>query len=169
MLGDWAKQYAKKPAEEVSVPLYVAILLTTYTLVLTRCTHRFLGIYSALLVAATLADLAARTMHMVGSLQACTIIHKQLIEAVLGTTLRYAQVLRPHRPCRLTGHVADGLRRRPHRASSLAALKTSATVSHSHFSVVSGCASRLTYDQSTIRWSKVSSRSCSGRHSWSCD
>ncbi|KAI0686602.1 P-loop containing nucleoside triphosphate hydrolase protein [Earliella scabrosa] len=72
LLGDWAKQYAKKPAEEVSVPF-------------------FLVVYSALLLAATFLELAARYLYMSGSLRACKVIHKKLMGAILGTTLRWLE------------------------------------------------------------------------------
>ncbi|KAI0752922.1 P-loop containing nucleoside triphosphate hydrolase protein [Daedaleopsis nitida] len=72
LLGDWAKQYGKEPSSKVSVPL-------------------FLGIYSALLLGATVSDFAARSMHMTGSLRACAVIHKKLMESVLGTTLRWLE------------------------------------------------------------------------------
>ena len=50
--------------------------------------HRFLGVYSALLLAATVSDFASRAMHMSGSLRACAVIHRKLMDSVLGTTLR---------------------------------------------------------------------------------
>ncbi|RPD70664.1 P-loop containing nucleoside triphosphate hydrolase protein [Lentinus tigrinus ALCF2SS1-7] len=69
LLGYWAKQYSHGPVSSVSVSW-------------------FLGLYSALLLAATISDFASRAMHMSGSLRACAVIHRKLIQSVLGTTLR---------------------------------------------------------------------------------
>ncbi|TFK86638.1 P-loop containing nucleoside triphosphate hydrolase protein [Polyporus arcularius HHB13444] len=69
LLGYWAKQYSHGPVSTASVSW-------------------FLGIYSALLMAATISDFASRAMHMKGSLRACAAIHKKLMDSVLGTTLK---------------------------------------------------------------------------------
>ena len=61
--------------------------------------HSFLVVYSALLLAATFLELAARYLYMSGSLRACKVIHKKLMGAILGTTLRYAQPSSPVSPC----------------------------------------------------------------------
>ncbi|KAH7910707.1 hypothetical protein BJ138DRAFT_73634 [Hygrophoropsis aurantiaca] len=69
-LGYWASQYEIHPASEVNVQYYLAV-------------------YTLLLVLVSVAYSIGYALYYYGSMRASRTIHKSLIEAVLGTTLRW--------------------------------------------------------------------------------
>ncbi|KZS93246.1 P-loop containing nucleoside triphosphate hydrolase protein [Sistotremastrum niveocremeum HHB9708] len=69
-LGYWASQYEHRPASEVNVPGYLAV-------------------YAALLGIAVAFYSAAWTVYIFGAIKASRNIYRKLIEAILGTTLRW--------------------------------------------------------------------------------
>ncbi|KAF8898485.1 hypothetical protein BD779DRAFT_1607278 [Infundibulicybe gibba] len=69
-LGYWASQYEKHPASEVAIFYY-------------------LSVYGILLLAAVIVYCSAYVVYIFGTLRASRSLHKQLIESVLGTTLRW--------------------------------------------------------------------------------
>ncbi|KAL4068375.1 hypothetical protein V8B97DRAFT_1975301 [Scleroderma yunnanense] len=87
-LGYWSSQYDNRPASEVDVKYY----LTIYALLL------FLG--NAFYVSGYIS-------YFLGTLRASRTIHKRLVEAVLGTTLR--SVALTGAPSILDGHFSLGL------------------------------------------------------------
>ncbi|VDC06819.1 unnamed protein product [Peniophora sp. CBMAI 1063] len=72
-LGYWAEQYTLHDARDVSVPLY-------------------LGLFTVLLLASLLAQSSSSVIFVFGLIRAARHIHAQLIEAILGTTLRVLDV-----------------------------------------------------------------------------
>ncbi|KAH7918845.1 hypothetical protein BV22DRAFT_1100101 [Leucogyrophana mollusca] len=69
-LGYWASQYEVHPPSEVKVPYYLAV-------------------YVLLLVIACLAYFVGSALYYYGTMRASRTIHKQLVQSVLGTTLRW--------------------------------------------------------------------------------
>ncbi|KAG2023135.1 ATP-binding cassette transporter [Coprinopsis cinerea AmutBmut pab1-1] len=69
-LGYWASQYSIHPPSEVPVSWY-------------------LGFYGALLLVGSIAYASSYAYYIIGSIRASRTLHKQLLEAVLGTTLRW--------------------------------------------------------------------------------
>ncbi|KAF9015463.1 ATP-binding cassette transporter [Cyathus striatus] len=69
-LGYWASQYTDHSASEVPVLYY-------------------LGVYGALLLGSSIIYSVSYTVYMFGAIRASKTIHQQLIESVLGTTLRW--------------------------------------------------------------------------------
>ncbi|KAH7922933.1 hypothetical protein BV22DRAFT_1197033 [Leucogyrophana mollusca] len=69
-LGYWASQYEIHPPSEVKVPYYLTV-------------------YALLLVVACLAYSVGYALYFYGTMRASRTIHKQLVESVLGTTLRW--------------------------------------------------------------------------------
>jgi ABC-type multidrug transport system fused ATPase/permease subunit len=69
-LGFWANQYDHRESYEVDVPYYLTV-------------------YALLLAAACIFYSLANLIYIYGSLRASRIIHKALVESVLGTTLRW--------------------------------------------------------------------------------
>ncbi|GLB36501.1 putative atp-binding cassette [Lyophyllum shimeji] len=72
-LGYWASQYDDRPASQVPVFYY-------------------LGVYGALLLGAVVLYCLSFVIYIYGAIRASRIIHKQLVESVLGTTLRWLDV-----------------------------------------------------------------------------
>ncbi|KAL0579441.1 hypothetical protein V5O48_002547 [Marasmius crinis-equi] len=77
-LGYWASQYENRDASEVSVAKYLAL-------------------YSALLLGTVIVYAIGYLIYILGSIRASRAVHKQLIESILGTTLRYVQVFNVQR------------------------------------------------------------------------
>ncbi|KAH7905266.1 P-loop containing nucleoside triphosphate hydrolase protein [Hygrophoropsis aurantiaca] len=69
-LGYWASQYETQPTSEVKVPFY-------------------LSVYALLLVSGCAAYSTGYILYIYGSMRASRKIHRRLIQAVLGTTLRW--------------------------------------------------------------------------------
>lgn len=69
-LGYWASQYETHPAEDVNVSYYM-------------------GVYGLLLLAAVCLYSAAYIIYVFGALRASRAIHRKLVEAVIGTTMRW--------------------------------------------------------------------------------
>ncbi|KAJ7750388.1 hypothetical protein DFH07DRAFT_1062096 [Mycena maculata] len=72
-LGQWASQYDTHPASEVPV-------------------FHYLGNYGCILVFALVMYCASYLLYMFGIIRASRTIHRQLIDSVLGTTLRWLDV-----------------------------------------------------------------------------
>ncbi|KAH8120523.1 hypothetical protein DFH11DRAFT_1560461 [Phellopilus nigrolimitatus] len=69
-LGYWASQYDTHPAAEVSVPYNLAV-------------------FSLILLSGVITYLVGYIVYVRGSIKASRVIHKSLIEAITGTTLRW--------------------------------------------------------------------------------
>ncbi|KAJ6611201.1 hypothetical protein B0H10DRAFT_2165893 [Mycena sp. CBHHK59/15] len=72
-LGRWASQYDTHPASEVPV-------------------FHYLGIYGCILLFALVIYCASYSLYILGTVRASRTIHRQLIDSVLGTTLRWLDV-----------------------------------------------------------------------------
>ncbi|KAI0317990.1 hypothetical protein OF83DRAFT_1118292 [Amylostereum chailletii] len=72
-LGHWAEQYDLRPSSEVSVSFY-------------------LGIYALLLLCGIVAYACASLVYVQGTVRASKKIHKELVDSILGTTLRWLDI-----------------------------------------------------------------------------
>ncbi|KZT28297.1 hypothetical protein NEOLEDRAFT_1145911 [Neolentinus lepideus HHB14362 ss-1] len=69
-LGYWAQQYDTQPAEAVSVPWYLTV-------------------YCVLLGLSAVASYISHRAYFLGSIRASRVMHQQLMQSIIGTTLRW--------------------------------------------------------------------------------
>ena len=87
-LGYWGSQYETHKPEEVHVNLYVLFHKFFHPFQLTFLVYSFLSLYSAILVASVLIYLFATLIYNLGTQRASRTINAQLVDSVLGSTLR---------------------------------------------------------------------------------
>lgn len=85
-MGYWAQQYVLYPPESVDVTLCVDTL--GIFAIDGSFLRSYLTAYGLLLLAGVIAYGAGSTVYIFGAVRASRSIHGQLIEAILGTTLR---------------------------------------------------------------------------------
>jgi hypothetical protein len=86
-MGYWAEQYVLYPPESVNITLYVDTLVFLL-LIADFFLHSYLTAYGIMLLAAVIAYGSGSAIYIFGTVRASRSIHTQLIEAILGTTLR---------------------------------------------------------------------------------
>lgn len=87
-LGYWGSQYVERNPEEINPFLCVALrqmCLLTHL----RFIASYLGGYSLIVIVLILAYFSSSIFYLHGVVRACVSIHKQLMDAILGTTFRY--------------------------------------------------------------------------------
>jgi hypothetical protein len=87
-MGYWAEQYGIHSPETVNITLYVD--RSSFPLPVLHFISSYLSIYGVTVLGALIAYVTGYFVYIHGGLRASRSIHQQLIEAVLGTTLRYA-------------------------------------------------------------------------------
>ena len=85
-MGYWAEQYGIHPPETVSIALYVD--RSPFPLHAPHFIFSYLSVYGVMVLGALISYVAGYCVYIFGGLRASRSIHRQLIEAVLGTTLR---------------------------------------------------------------------------------
>ncbi len=89
LMGYWAEQYVIYPPESVNVALYVDTLVSPTIDNLNSFLRSYLTGYGLLLLAAVITYATGSAVYIFGTVRASRTIHGRLIEAILGTTLRY--------------------------------------------------------------------------------
>lgn len=88
-LGYWGSQYTERDPAEIDPFLYVVCFLSAQK-PRTQYLPSYLGSYCLILSAVIFAYTCSNLLYLRGVVRASVTIHKRLVNAILGTTFRYA-------------------------------------------------------------------------------